>query len=260
MCCKGIAYCSTTHAWEISVEPCTAKDQCYLPSSGNCACTGASDRPRLELAVPCRRMTSTCCTTWPSTWPTREMPTMAGTTPSPTCSGGPGTATLPIQEALSPLPTGTRSGPQPCLCVVHNQRYMKGIVQNTKYRFLRLMPEYLPPALCLWTGRHKNLVWQPNSHCALYMQIIWPKINYLVSSIQLSPWYLRGGSIESSSGLSSAQTFGNASLDAATTLGALSSGGLISTGASINSTVGRSTPSCCTPPHAALTITGTISA
>ena len=92
------------------------------------------------------------------------------------------------------------------------------------------------------------------------MQIIWPKINYLVSSIQLQPWYLRGGSIESSSGLSSAQTLGNASLDAATTLGGLSSGGLISTGAPINSTVGRSASSRCTPPCAALTSTGTVSA
>ena len=92
------------------------------------------------------------------------------------------------------------------------------------------------------------------------MQIIWPKINYLVSSIQLQPWYLRGGSIESSSGLSAVQMSGNASLDAATTLGALSLGGLISTGAPINSTVGRSSPPRRTPPYAALISTGTISA
>ena len=92
------------------------------------------------------------------------------------------------------------------------------------------------------------------------MQIIWPKINYLVSSIQLQPWYLRGGSIESSAGLSSVQMSGNASLDAATTLGALSSGGLIPTGGPINSTVGLSTPPHCTPPCAALTSTGTITA
>ena len=116
-----------------------------------------------------------------------------------------------------------------------------------------LMPSYLPPALHSWTGRDKDLVWRPQSHQTSHLQIIWPKINYLVSSIQLSPWYLRGGSIESSSGLSSVQMSGNASLDAATTLGALSSGGLISTGATINSTVGLSTQ-----PFAAPTSTDTI--
>ena len=123
MCCKGIAYCSTTHAWEINVESCTAKDQCYLSSSGDCACTGASDRPRLELAVPCRRMTSACCMTWRSTLANegdadddRHNPI-----PSPVLVG--------LEQQLCrhrrpcpPLPTGTRSAPSSLVCVLYTVR------------------------------------------------------------------------------------------------------------------------------------------
>ena len=95
---------------------------CYLASSGSRLHAVRSHRPRLELGVPCRRMTSTCCTTWPSTWPIRGMPTMAGTTPSLTCSGGPGTATPPTQAASSPLPTGTRSAPKSLVCMLYTVR------------------------------------------------------------------------------------------------------------------------------------------
>ena len=57
----------------------------------------------------CSTTISKCWRTWPSTCATRAQPRMGVTTPSRTCSGGPGTKTPVTPAAWSPRPTGTRS-------------------------------------------------------------------------------------------------------------------------------------------------------
>ena len=89
--------------------------------------------------------------------------------------------------------------------------------------------------------------WHNPETSSVHAQIVWPKVNYLINSIQLDPWYLNGGSFATSESVSA----GNASMeaaaaddnagppevDAATTLGALTSTAPISAAAAINTTV-----------------------
>lgn len=75
-------------------------------------------------------------------------------------------------------------------------------------------------------------------------QILWPKINYLVSSINLSPWYLQSGSqgsIESVKGKASIESVaGETVIGAATTLGAFTASRITSTTGAIHTTVSLS--------------------
>ena len=99
------------------------------------------------------------------------------------------------------------------------------------------LPNLLQPSVDTWHRAETSPV---------HAQILWPKVDYLINSIQLSPWYLNGGSLATSESVSA----GNASMEAAaavddaaapevdavTTLGALTSTAPISP-AAIDTTV-----------------------
>lgn len=103
---------------------------------------------------------------------------------------------------------------------------------------LQIQPKLLQFCVASWHRAEISFV---------HAQILWPKVNYLINSIQLSPWYLNGGSLATAESVSA----GNASIDtaaaddhaasigvdAATTLGALTSTAPISAAAAINTTV-----------------------